>query len=71
MNANIVKTQFFHKIKYDLKGHSRSQKTTLLFKNLLLGYLQDRLADLQDIASDQRFVKYPAQIKKTNLKEEL
>ena len=29
MNANIVKTQFFHKIKYDLKGHSRSQ--TMMF----------------------------------------
>ena len=39
---------------------------------IFIGYLQDRLADLQDIASDQRFVKYPAQIKKTNnLKEEL
>ena len=35
MNANIVKTQLFYKIKYDLKGHSRSQTTTLLFKNSL------------------------------------
>ena len=32
MNANIVKIQIFHKIRYDLKGHSRSQKMTFLFK---------------------------------------
>ena len=24
MNANNLKTQIFHKIKYDLKGHGRS-----------------------------------------------
>ena len=30
--ANIEKTQIFHKIKYDLKGHSRSHKMTFLFK---------------------------------------
>ena len=35
MNANIVKTHPFYKIKYDLKGHSRSQTTTILFKNSL------------------------------------
>ena len=35
MNANIVKTQFFCKIKYDLKGHSRSQTMTFLFKQSL------------------------------------
>jgi hypothetical protein len=33
MNANIVKTEIFHRIKYDLKGHSRSQTMTFLFKN--------------------------------------
>ena len=33
MNANIVKMQIFHKIKYDLRGHSRSQIMTLLIKN--------------------------------------
>ena len=32
MNANIVKTQIFHKIKFELKGHSRSQTMTFLFK---------------------------------------
>ena len=32
MNANIVKTPIFHKIKYDLKGHSRSQTMTFLFQ---------------------------------------
>ena len=32
MNANIEKTQIIHKIKYDLKGHSRSHKITFLFK---------------------------------------
>ena len=35
MNANIVKIQLFYKTKYDLKGNSRSQTTTLLFKNSL------------------------------------
>jgi hypothetical protein len=35
MNANIVKMQIFHKIKYDLRGHSRSQILTFLIKNLL------------------------------------
>ena len=33
MNANIVKMQIFHKIKYDIRGHSRSQIMTLLIKN--------------------------------------
>ena len=33
MNANIVKMQIFHKIKSDLRGHSRSQITTFLIKN--------------------------------------
>ena len=32
MNANIVKMQSFYKIKYDLRGHSRSQKMTFLIK---------------------------------------
>ena len=35
MNANIIKTQIFHKIKYDLKGHGRSQKVLFVFKNQL------------------------------------
>ena len=33
MNANFVKKQIFHKIEYDLKGHSRSQTMTFLSKN--------------------------------------
>jgi hypothetical protein len=33
MNANIVKMQIFYKIKYDLRGHSRSQIMTFLNKN--------------------------------------
>ena len=28
MNANIMNTQIFHFIEYDLKGHWRSQKVT-------------------------------------------
>ena len=32
MNANIVKMQISHKIKYDLRGHSRSQIMTFLIK---------------------------------------
>ena len=35
MNANIMKTQSFHLIKYDLRGHWRSQKVTLKIKNYL------------------------------------
>ena len=35
MNANSMKTQFFHKMKYDLRGRERSQKVILTFKNLL------------------------------------
>ena len=34
MNANIVKMQIFHKIKSDLRGHSRSQIMTFLNKNM-------------------------------------
>ena len=34
MNDNIVKMQIFHKIKYYLRGHSRSQIMTFLIKNL-------------------------------------
>ena len=34
MNANIVKMQIFHKIKSDIRGHSRSQIMTFLIKNL-------------------------------------
>ena len=33
MNANIVKMQIFHKIKSDLRGHSRSQIMILMIKN--------------------------------------
>ena len=32
MNANIVKKQNFLKIKYDLKGYSRSQMTSFYLK---------------------------------------
>ena len=35
MNANIVMMQIFHKIKYDLRGHSKSQITTFLIKTSL------------------------------------
>ena len=35
MNANIVKLHFFHKIKYDLRGHSRLQIMTFSIKNSL------------------------------------
>ena len=35
MNANIMKTQIFHKIKYDLKCHSRSQEVFSVFNNKL------------------------------------
>ena len=35
INVNIKKTQIFYEIKFNLKGHSRSYKTTFLFQNLL------------------------------------
>ena len=35
MNANIVEMQIFHKIWYDLRGHSRSQIMTFFIKNSL------------------------------------
>ena len=31
MNANIMKTQVYHKMKYDLKGHIRSNKAFYVF----------------------------------------
>ena len=34
-NVNIVKTQIFHKVKYDLKGHPKSQMTTFMPKYFL------------------------------------
>ena len=35
MKANIVNTQIFHLIKYNLKGHQRSQYVTFMFiKNI-------------------------------------
>ena len=34
MNANIPMMQIFYKIKYDLRGYSRSQIMTFLIKNL-------------------------------------
>ena len=39
MNANIVKTQMFHEMKYDLKGYSRSQKMTFYLKIHFLYWL--------------------------------
>ena len=50
MNAYIMKTQIFHKIKYDLKGHWRSQKEIFVFKNqLFLKYLFRLTFDLNQI----------------------
>ena len=34
MNANIEKTHTFHKMKYDLKGHSISHKIPFYVKNI-------------------------------------
>ena len=33
INANIMETQIFHKMKYDFRGHRRSDKTTLMLKS--------------------------------------
>ena len=35
MNDNILKTQFFQKINFDLKGHLRSHKVIFVFKDKL------------------------------------
>ena len=32
MNNNIIKTQFTYNIKFDIKGHVRSNKTLFMFK---------------------------------------
>ena len=32
VNANIMMTQIFHEIRYDLKGHPRSYKTKFMAK---------------------------------------
>ena len=50
MNVNIEKTQIFHQMKYDLKGHSRSHKMTFLFKDtLFLGYISDLKSNRQSL----------------------
>ena len=36
MNTNNIKTQLFHSIKYDLKGHLRSHKLVLFLNQLFL-----------------------------------
>ena len=33
MNVNIIKTNFFDNMKYDLKGNPRSYKTTFMPKS--------------------------------------
>ena len=35
MNTNNIKSQNFYDMKYDLKGHKRSQKVILKFQNHL------------------------------------
>ena len=39
MNADIEKTQICHKMKFDIKGHQRSHKMTVLLRNPL--FLRD------------------------------
>jgi hypothetical protein len=40
MNADIIKTQIFQKIKYDLKGQQKSQKGIFKFQtHLFLRYI--------------------------------
>ena len=41
MNDNIVKMQIFHKIKSDLRGHSRSQIMAFLIKNWLIDWMPE------------------------------
>ena len=39
MNGNIMKTIFFHDIKYDLEGHRRLNLDIFLVKGLILSKL--------------------------------
>ena len=39
MNGNIMNTQTFHKIKYDLNGHGRSLKALLAKLFLALSFI--------------------------------
>ena len=56
MNAKIDKTQIFRLMKYDLKGHSRSQKMAFLFKNpfalRLSCYFDKNSSNISFIAND-------------------
>ena len=44
MNANIEKTHISHKMKHDLKGHSRSYKMNIMKeqRRQLIGYKEER-----------------------------
>ena len=46
INANIMNTQIFHLIKYDLNGHWRSQKVTFMFILTLTYVLMDNFLSL-------------------------
>ena len=56
LNANIKKTQFFHKLKYDLKGHYRSHKVILKFQNdLFRRYLKTKICQECQHCADTNF----------------
>ena len=46
MNANIMKTHFFNNLKYDFKGHKRSQKVIKNFQIIFQEYIFCLTADL-------------------------
>ena len=47
MHDNIIKTQIFHNVKFDLKCHLRSHKVTFMFKNqIFLEYVFCLKSDL-------------------------
>ena len=46
MNANIMNTQIFHLIQYDLNGHLRSQNVTFMFILNLTYVLMDNFLSL-------------------------
>ena len=46
MNANIMNTQIYHLIKYDLNSYSRSQKATFMFILNLTYVLMDNFLSL-------------------------
>ena len=58
MNPNNEKKQIFHKMKYDLQGHSRSHKMTFLFIIFDIFGLESNLEMNTNITKTQFFLAH-------------